>query len=300
MDRIKGFGPVKFRQIYEVYKSFSIFWKTVVIEKREFQTRGSNFELNFGKKLFSQIKKLPAELSESQKFAIDQVRKAKEFGGKLITYSDDEYPRNLYSTNQCVPILYAVGNTDFLKDNNSCAVVGTRNPSEWSISQTRVAVQRLAKQRRVIVSGLAKGIDTIAHQTALDANGKTIAVLGCGVDVYYPRENAPLQNEIKRKGLIVSEYPFGTRIQPISLQKRDKIIVGLSKNILIVETTEKGGTMNAYRAVLEQKKNIGVFTPPANLSGNFDGNMKIIKEGKTKVHCFPNGQAVDFKEPEEC
>jgi DNA processing protein len=196
--------------------------------------------------------------------------------------------------------LYASGNTDILKESKCCAVVGTRNPSEWSITQTKNAVRNLVSEHFVIVSGLAKGIDTTAHQTALDTNGKTSAVLGCGIDVFYPQENKDLQNEIKRKGLLVSEYPFGKKIQSVSLQKRDKIIVGLSQETLIVETSQKGGTMNAYRAILEQKKRISLFVPPLGIKGNFDGNRKIIEERKTQLCCFSNGQDVNFEALKEC
>ncbi len=103
-----------------------------------------------------------------------------------------------------------------------------------------------------------------------------------------------LYNEIKEKGVIVSEYPFNVGIQTVSLQKRDKIIVGLSKKILIVETSIEGGTMNAYRAAIEQKKEMGVLEPPLSVKGNFDGNLMIKQERKTKVHCFSDGNEVSF------
>jgi DNA processing protein len=244
--------------------------------------------------LIKQINTLKNELGESRNHIILQMEKAKKLNGKLISYFDKEYPVNLYRTNQCVPILYAAGNLDILRNEQCCAVVGTRKPSEWSVRETKKAVEELIRQGYVIVSGLARGIDAIAHETALEFNAKTISVLGCGVDVYYPKENKKLQDEIRRRGVIVSEYPFGSRIQSISLQKRDKIIVGLSEYVLIVETSKKGGTMNAYRAAIEQKKTVGVFTPPHEILGNFDGNVQIAKERKTKVYCFPKGEAVNF------
>lgn len=294
LDRIKGFGPVKFRQIYETYRSFSAFWDVVTSKNYDLKSQPLNFDVKLQKNLIKQLNSLKKKLGESRNHVIEQMEKAKKLNGKLISYFDKEYPINLYKTNQCVPILYAAGNLDILRNQQCCAVVGTRKPSEWSIRETKKAVEELIKQGYVIVSGLAKGVDAIAHETALTFNAKTISVLGCGIDVYYPKENQKLQDEIRQKGVIVSEYPFGSRIQSISLQKRDKIIVGLSKYVLIVETSKKGGTMNAYRAAVEQKKPIGVFTPPHEILGNFDGNIQIVKERKTKVYCFPKGEAVNF------
>jgi DNA processing protein len=295
LDRVKGLGPVKFRQIYETYRSFSAFWEDATSRSYDFKSQRIDFDVKFQKNLVKQLKSLKRKLRQSRNYIAEQMNKAKKLDGKLISYFDKEYPPNLYKTNQCVPILYAAGNLEILRNEESCAVVGTRNPSEWSKIETRSAVEELIKQGYVIVSGLAKGIDAIAHETALANNAKTISVLGCGVDVYYPKENQKLQDEIRRKGVIVSEYPFGSRIQLISLQKRDKIIVGLSKHVLIAETSKKGGTMNAYRAALEQKKPIGVFIPSPQILGNFDGNIEIAKEMKTKVYRFSNGNSVNFR-----
>lgn len=299
LDKIKGFGPTKFRQIYKAYKSFTHFWQDTFDEKNDLRSYQKT-QVSIDKKFLQEIRSNKEKLGESQNFILEQTKKANTLDGKLITYFDDEYPVNLFETNQCVPILYASGNTALLKLCNACAVVGTRKPTNWSISQTQQAVKNLVRKNFVIVSGLALGTDAVAHQTALDAYGKTIAVLGCGLDVYYPKENKSLQDEIRRKGLLVSEYPFGARIQPISLQKRDKIIVGLSRNTLIVETSQKGGTMNAYRAILEQKKGVGVFDPPNNVVGSFDGNKKIIEEEKTKVLRFLDGSSVNFEASLEC
>ena len=293
LDSINGLGPVKFKQIYEEYHSFSSFWDNVIAPESEY-FREMPTHSNIGNKMIAEIRKISPQLSLFEEYIRQEQAKARELGSKLLTYLDTEYPLNLFNTNQCLPILYATGNVDILKENNCCAIVGTRNPSEWSKIQLERAVKKLLERNTVIVSGLAKGIDSIAHRTTLDQNGKTIAVLGCGIDVCYPRENRDLYTDIKGKGVIVSEYPFGVGISPISLQKRDKIIVGLSENILIVETSKKGGTMNAYKAAVEQKKTVGVMDPPSRVVGSFDGNAAIMQEKKTRVHCFSNGDEVCF------
>jgi DNA processing protein len=295
LDEISGLGPIKFRRIFEANGSFSVFWERS--EKRatdpSFQSLG--FEAAFQKKFFKQLKMVKKKFKDSKAFIVEQLERAEKTNGKLLSYSDAEYPPNLYKTNQCVPILYAAGNLGILRNNHCVAVVGTRKPTEWSRGETIAAVKELAKQDYVIVSGLAVGIDTIAHETALACNAKTISVLGCGVDVYYPKENQKLQDEIRQRGVIVSEYPFGSRIQSISLQKRDKVIVGMSKHVLIVETSKTGGTMNAYRAAVEQKKLIGVFLPPMGMKKHFDGNVKIAEEGKIRVRRFSNGSTISFE-----
>jgi len=294
LDRVKGLGPIKFRQIYEAYKSFSAFWEDANRTGYDFASHHLGFDVKFHRTLIKQLKTLKKKLEDSRKFIIEQMDRAKKLDGRLISYFDKEYPPNLYRTNQSVPIIYAVGRLDILMNEKCCAVIGTRTPSKWSKGETKVAVERLVKQDYVIVSGLAKGIDAVAHEIALGKGAKTIAVVGCGVDVYYPKENSKLQDEIRQKGVIISEYPFGSKVQSISLQKRDKIIVGLSKYVLIVETSKQGGTMNAYRATLEQRKPVGVFIPPPHILGSFDGNIEIAKQRKTRVYQFSGGASVNF------
>lgn len=218
-----------------------------------------------------------------RKLAKKLLIKAEQINGHLITFHDEHYPRSLYQTNQCIPIIYAIGNLDILKEEDVSAVVGTRNPSKWTTRQTRKLVKKLVDNGRVIVSGLARGVDAIAHETALENGGKTIAVMGCGPDVYYPPENRRLQDRIKHHGLIISEYPFGERVTSLSLKKRNKIIVGLSKDVYITETSVHGGTMNSYLAALEQKKPIKIFLPISNVGGDFSGNLKIYCDQRVIV-----------------
>ena len=297
LKRIKGLGPVKSRKIFEVSNSFYDFCKSyrnwLIHKDSKFKYRSffshmratSKFQERLGRNFILSF----SQFDQCRDFVLTQLRKADQFGGALVTFHDDFYPKNLYRSNQSIPLLYTVGDLKVLKGEKTCAVVGTRNPCDWTIRNTRLAVRKLVENDYVIVSGLARGVDTVAHETALKHHGKTIAVLGSGIDVYYPSENKRLQNEIMKKGVVLSEYPFGMKVQSFSLKKRNKIIVGLSNFVLITETLSKGGTMNAYLASIEQKKTVGIFLPSAIVGGNFEGNKKIERERKTKVIKFVSG-----------
>ena len=135
-----------------------------------------------------------------------------------------------------------------------------------------------------IVSGMAKGIDACAHIGALDANGKTIAVLGCGVDIVYPNENIKVYNSIAKNGLIVSEYIVGTKPEAQNFPLRNRIISGLSNGIVVVEAKKKSGTMITTDFALEQGKELYVI--PGNItSENSEGTNNLIKQGAKVVTC---------------
>jgi len=284
--QVKGLGPVKFRSIYEQFHSFSKIFDLPFYEIRE--------KLAFPKKIVEGIPLQKDRIGLLERMAKDQLAKARSLNAHIVTYADEEYPPNLYNSNHCVPLIYALGDLSILKSEKCCAVVGTRKPTKWTQQEARLAVKKLVADNFTIVSGLAMGIDRIAHLTTIDNNGKTIAVVGCGVDFPYPRQNIDIRNKIVENGVIISEYPFGTKVLVFGLKKRNKIIVGLSKYILITQTSQKGGTMNAYRAALEQKKTVGIFYPPSNLMKHFNGNLKILKEKKIPVLKFTSGDGVDF------
>jgi len=284
LKRVKGFGPVRFREVYRRFSSFVRFLEAM----NSAEVCGGVLEAAegiVGKKVLPELLRLLESnlLQKCRREAEKMIAKAGEAGGRLVTFIDEDYPKRLYSTNQCVPILYTLGNTDILRGEFASAVVGTRRPSEWTVKRTKRLVEKLVDKGHVIVSGLALGVDALAHRTALDKGGKTIAVLGCGPDINYPSENAELQERIRKNGLIVSEYPFGARVTSLSLKKRNKIIVGLSDEVYITETSIHGGTMNSYFAAVEQKKPVKLFLPVSSVGGDFTGNLKIYCERRVSV-----------------
>lgn len=269
-------------------------WK-ILDGKKEYIIKKSKEKLSVYVNITNEILYQKNNLPKFYRKAEEQIKLADKLNAHIISFCDGEYPPNLYKSNHSVPLLYVTGDLSILRNDKCCAVVGTRKPSNWTVKETEKAVRKLVESGYVIVSGLALGVDAIAHKTALKSGGKTIAVLGCGVDISYPSQNSNLKREIEENGgAVISEYPFGTQVKEFRLKKRNKITVGLSKYVLITQTSGRGGTMNAYRAAIEQKKTVGVFYPPETLQNEFDGNLRILKERKIPVLKFTTGDSVDF------
>ena len=176
-------------------------------------------------------------------------------------------------------VLYTVGNKELLKEKNTIAIIGSRNYTEYGKKATEYFSYNLAKVGITIVSGLAKGIDSFSHIGALSAKGKTIAVIGSGLNKIYPKENIELARQIvKRGGLIISEYPLGTEPKPNHFPERNRIISGLSKGVIVTEAREKSGALITVDFALEQGRE--VFAVPGNIkSKNSVGTNQMIKEG---------------------
>ena len=174
----------------------------------------------------------------------------------------------------------------------SVTVVGARTCSDESVLIAEQLVNELSSNGITIVSGMAKGIDTCAHIGALNAKGKTIAVLGCGVDIVYPNENIEVYNSIAKNGLIVSEYIVGTKPEAQNFPLRNRIISGLSSGVLVVEAKKKSGTMITTDFALEQGRELYVI--PGNVtSENSEGTNNLLKQG-AKVVTEVNDILEDF------
>lgn len=177
---------------------------------------------------------------------------------ELISIQDKEYPeklKNIYNAPVC---LYTLGNKKLL-NKKSIAIVGSRECTEYGKTMSQAFSHLLAKNNITVISGLAKGIDTVAHIGTLQAKGKTIAVIGTGIDLIYPKENQNLMNSIlKSDGLVVTEYPLGIGPSKENFPRRNRIISGLSDGVLVVEAREKSGALITVDYALEQGKNIYV------------------------------------------
>ena len=199
----------------------------------------------------------------------------------VITGDNSLYPAQLKEIAQPPLLLFLWGNTELLKD-EMLAVVGTRRPSHYGIYATQKIVSELIDYGFGVVSGLAKGIDSLAHQTALKNRGKTIAVLGCGIDIIYPSENRDLFRALVRDGLIVSEYPPGTAVHQAYFPLRNRIISGLTYGTLVIEASLKSGTLITAQAALDQSRE--VFAVPGPISSiNSFGTNQLIKQGAKLV-----------------
>jgi len=195
-----------------------------------------------------------------------------EFGITVVTRYDKSYPQNLKTISDAPPVLFQTG--DFQdEDNRAVAVVGTRQPGQRGRKIATELAYGLAELGFTIVSGLALGIDTAAHQGALQAGGRTIAVLGSGIKVIHPNQNQGLAEEIRRSGAIFSELHPNTRPATGTLMSRDRIISGLALGTIIVEANENSGSMDtAKRTRIQRRKLFAV-------ANENKGNRKLIAEG---------------------
>lgn len=198
-------------------------------------------------------------------------------GIKVITYFDAEYPQLLKEIDSPPWVLYALGDTSLLST-MSISMVGTRNPTAYGRKVSEMLTDGLCEADITIVSGLARGIDGICHQRTLHCSGNTIAVLGTAIDVIYPREHRVLYEQIREKGLIVSEYPIGTRSHPGMFPQRNKIIAGLSKGTVVVEADARSGSLITADRALEYNRDVFAVPGPIT-SPKSRGCLDLLKQG---------------------
>ena len=213
--------------------------------------------------------------------AIREAERARQLGVSFLTCRNSDYPQQLKEIFDPPLLLYARGNIDLLKS-PGLAIVGTRKPTAYGRAITARLASDLACRGLTIVSGLARGIDSTAHRGALDAGGKTIAVLGSGIDVVYPAESKKLFAEIAEKGLLVSEFTVGSFPAPQNFPIRNRILSGLSLGVVIVEAAQYSGSLITARLAMEQNRE--VFAVPGSLTNRFSwGPHILIKQGAKLV-----------------
>jgi DNA processing protein len=202
--------------------------------------------------------------------------------GTILTFADEEYPERLREIFDPPPVLWVLGDVKLLA-RPSIAIVGTRHPTPYGTGMAEILARDLATHKMVILSGMARGVDTAAHKGALAAHGSTIAVWGTGIDVIYPKENKSLaENILVSGGAIVSEYRLGTFPAPQNFPKRNRILSGMSVGVLVVEAGENSGTRVTARCALEQDRD--VYAVPGNVTTrNAWGPNTLIKQGAKLV-----------------
>ena len=200
---------------------------------------------------------------------------------QLLTFACDDYPPLLKQISVPPLVLYVRGNAKVLSQ-HAVAIVGARRPTAYGSQVAHRLAHDLAERQLVIVSGMARGVDSAAHHGALEANGKTVAVFGSGADVIYPRENRRLAEKIMEAGAVVSEFPLGTAPTPENFPIRNRIISGLSLGVMVVEAAEYSGSLITARLALEQNRE--VFAVPGNVtSAQSFGPNHLIKQGAKLV-----------------
>lgn len=203
-------------------------------------------------------------------------------GARIVTFLAADYPKSLFEIPDPPPFLYVRG--ELRCHETAVAIVGSRRATAYGIQTTSRLAGALAGHGVCVTSGMARGVDTAAHKGALAAGGRTIGVLGCGIDMVYPPENRKLFQEMAEKGCLVSEFPLGTLPLAENFPRRNRIISGLSKGVLVVEAAENSGSLITAQYALEHGRD--VYAVPGNISfATSRGSNRLIKQGAKLVDC---------------
>ena len=269
-SKMPGIGRVKTSQLLEHFTTMEHAWKASAgeLKRAGLDSKTVDNIVNFRPRI------APDEEMDS----------LKRYKVKVLTCDSTAYPQRLKEIYDYPPVLYVRGT--LLPEDECClAVVGTRRATVYGRQVTEELVTDLARNGITIVSGLAKGIDSIAHRAALEAGARTIAVFGCGLDIVYPAENAKLAREIMEHGALISEYPLGTKPKADNFPRRNRIMSGLSLGVLVIEAGESSGALITANQALEQNRE--VFAVPGSiLSPASRGTNHLIQEGAKLVRNY--------------
>ena len=221
----------------------------------------------------------------SEKQAEAQMNRAEKIGAKILTWKDADYPFLLKQIKDAPPVIFVLGHTGLLAS-DSVAIVGTRNASLNGKNIARFLAAGLIEKNYTVVSGMAKGIDAAAHTGALESGfvneSGTVAVLGTPVDEIYPQENTDLYNQIKERGCLVSELPFGSPLVPQNFPRRTRIISGLSRGVVVIEANLKSGSLITAREAANQGRDV-FAVPGFPMDPRSQGPNALIQDGATLV-----------------
>lgn len=264
---VPGIGTKRIQHLAQAFQSLAHAWSA-----SEAQLKQAGLEAAPR----SQLLKLRATLNIDE-----EIARVHRLGATFLTLADDAYPFMLKSLPDAPPVLYVLGELT-AQDARSLAVVGTRKATKQGRDAAFDLSQQLAANGVTIISGLAPGIDASAHQGALQAGGRTIAVLGSGINVIYPRENADLARRITQHGALISEFPIGTPPEGRNFPRRNRVISGLSLGVLVVEAPENSGALITANVAAEQGRD--VFAVPASIYNQMaTGTNRLIQDGAKLV-----------------
>ncbi|MEA5533541.1 DNA-processing protein DprA [Crocosphaera sp. XPORK-15E] len=271
-SQVSGVGPVLIKRIWQQFGTLKNAWETSPESLGKVE--------GLGGKLINTIKQQRSQLNPAQLLQQHQQKNP-----QFWTPADPNYPRLLLETPSPPPLLYYQGQVDLAENQGNTpliGIVGTRYPTEHGRRWTHKITLALVKHGFTVVSGMAAGIDGVAHKSCLDAGGRTIAVLGTGVDVVYPSSHQQLHKTIQQKGLIISEYPAGTPGDRRHFPARNRIIAGLSRAVLVMEAPEKSGALITARYANEFCRD--VYTLPNSPDViQAQGCLRLIHHGAEMI-----------------
>jgi DNA processing protein len=266
-NKVAGIGSARLRALLDFFGDLEVAWNAGAFDLKQAGLDRRSLE-NLLKA--RQAIDLGAELERLDKAGV-----------QVLTWEDPDYPPHLRHVYNSPPLLYVRGQIE-ARDEWAVAVVGTRRLSVYGKETARMMGSGLASAGVTVVSGMARGIDTIAQRSCLDAGGRTIAALGSGVDVIYPRENARLADEIVERGALVSDYPLGTPPEARNFPPRNRIISGLSLGTVVVEAGLGSGALITADFAVEQGRD--VFAIPGNVFARASrGTNQLIQQGAKLV-----------------
>jgi len=266
-SRIPGIGKARFSQLRGRFASLKDAWNAPVSELKQ---------AGLDSRSLNAIVALRPRISLDE-----EMEKLERYKVKALTCEDPTYPPRLREIYDYPPVLYVRGSL-LPRNDPYLAVVGTRKPTTYGRQVTEEIVADLARNKITIVSGLARGIDSIAHRTALDSGGETIAVFASGLDIVYPADNVKLAQVIIEHGAVVSEYPPGVNPKADNFPQRNRIMSGLSLGVLVVEAGERSGALITAHQAVEQNRDVFAI-PGSILSPSSRGCNRLIQEGAKLV-----------------
>ena len=263
LNLVKGIGAVRFKALLEAFGTPEAAWNA---------SSEALLQAGLSQKIVESFQRVRKGVS------LDQIwERLQSLGVTVLTWDDDAYPPHLKEIDQPPPVLYVRGNV-LPEDEWAVAIVGTRRVTAYGRQVADEVATTLARNGVTVVSGLARGVDSIAHQAALNAEGRTLAVLGNGVDIIYPPENRQLATRIMEHGALISDYPLGTQPDGINFPPRNRIISGLSRAVIIVEAGETSGALITATFAAEQGRD--VFAVPGNINApQSQGTNRLIRDG---------------------
>ena len=266
-SRVRGIGPLRLRSLLDCYGSIERAWHASAEQLRSAGVDGRSI---------GNLLKARSELDLDS-----EVERMEALGAHALTWDDPDYPRLLLETSAPPPVLYVKGRLK-KEDGWAVAIVGTRRASTYGREATRRLASALARNGITIVSGMARGIDGVAHRAALESGGRTIAVFGCGIDQIYPPEHRKLASQIAAQGALVSDYPPGTRPEARNFPPRNRIISGLSLGVLVTNAGKSSGALITADFAAEQGRD--VFAVPGSiLTQGSIGPNRLIQDGAKLV-----------------